>query len=133
MQQHSRGGIIMYRLLIILMPFVIGCGSMVHGRFQDVPISSTPEGATVTINNELKGETPVTLKLKRKTNEYVVVIDKEGYVPFNTILTRKTHAGTTAGNVLIDFGLISHFIIDRNIGGAYCLIPSEIDVELKEE
>lgn len=119
--------------LIVLLPFLIGCGSLTHGRFQDIPISSNPDKATVTINDEPRGETPVTVKLKRKTKEYNVVVAKEGYIPFTTTLTRKTHAGTTAGNVLIDFGLITHFLIDRNTGGAFVLFPDKIDAVLKRK
>ncbi len=54
-----------------------GCGSLkedfAKGVDQPVEISSFPEGADVTINNQVRGTTPLTVRLPRKVTHEVKV------------------------------------------------------------
>jgi hypothetical protein len=69
-----------------------GCSSLVHGPMQDVRVESNPPGAAITIfpqqsqrgplfleEEQIKGTTPTTVRLRRDTN-YRVEFQKEGYV-----------------------------------------------------
>lgn len=122
----------MNKLLIILIPLLIGCGSLTHGRFQDIPISSNPCNATITVNDEVRGKTPSVINLKRKTEKYTVIISKDGYISFTTILTR-SKAPAVLADMMLDFGLISYLLVDKQTGAAYHLLPKAIHVELREK
>lgn len=118
-------------MLIIIL--TIGCGSITHGTRQEIPISSNPPSATVTINDEVIGHTPITVELERKTKRYCIEIMKDGYTPYKTYLIRKTSTASSVGNFMLDFGLISHLIVDKSTGGAYELTPESVSVELEKE
>lgn len=122
--------IIPVMLIIIL---TIGCGSITHGIRQEIPISSNPPGATVIIDDEIKGQTPITVELERKTKKYYIEIAKDGYTTYKTYLIRKTSTASSVGNFMLDFGLISHLIVDKSTGGAYKLTPESVSVELEKE
>jgi uncharacterized protein YceK len=104
-----------------------GCATIIHGTQQDVGISSTPTGATVTIDNTEKGVTPVVAKLKRKEN-HTVKIQLAGYQPFETTLTHSV-SGWVWGNVAIG-GLIG-LAVDAISGGIYKLTPEQISGSLQ--
>jgi hypothetical protein len=101
---------------------VSGCATIIHGTQQDVGISSTPSGATVTIDNTEKGVTPVVSKLKRKEN-HTVKIQLAGYQPFETTLTHSV-SGWVWGNIAIG-GLIG-LAVDAMSGGIYKLTPEQV-------
>ena len=70
-------------------------------------IQSNPSGAKVYLNDESVGTTPYTHKDKKITfSKTTVKLEKEGYEPFNTILTR---------NEKVDVGAI--------IAGFFILVP----------
>jgi len=80
------------RLLIvslILLAFIAGCATIMHGSSQSVGISSTPSGANVTIDNGERGKTPIVAKLSRK-DHHVVKIELQGYETYEGTLTRQT-------------------------------------------
>ena len=117
-------------LIVALMVLGVGCGSISRGTTQKISVSSVPDGATVKVDGVEKGVTPATIELKRKQLEYTVLIVKAGYLPYNVRLVRETNFATA--NALIDFGLISHLLIDKNTGGAYVLKPESIQVNLEK-
>jgi|KBSSwiStaDraftv2_1062776.scaffolds.fasta_scaffold01152_12 uncharacterized protein YceK len=106
---------------------VSGCATIIHGTQQDVGISSTPTGATVTIDNIDKGATPVVAKLKRKEN-HTVKIQLAGYQPFETTLTHSV-SGWVWGNIAIG-GLIG-LAVDAVSGGIYKLTPEQVSGSLQ--
>src|SRR5688572_11667627 len=73
----TRGQFTMRRLLsIALVAFVVigaSCATIMHGKNQEVGISSTPSSAKVTVDNLVLGNTPVIAKLKRKDNHIVKI------------------------------------------------------------
>ncbi len=122
------------RLLLLSIIFSCGCGVLIHGTRQEISITSQPTGATVLINNELKGTTPLTVNLKRKIKQYTVVIQKNGYSPFKTTIERKIIWAIEGLNTLSpDFGLIGAELIDKPSGGAYKLEPEFINANLNQE
>ncbi|MGH7529365.1 MAG: PEGA domain-containing protein [Gemmatimonadales bacterium] len=68
---------------------VAACATIMHGTSQEVPISSQPTGASVTVDGNLIGTTPVGAKLSRKSS-HRIVLTLEGYQPFEIMTTRKT-------------------------------------------
>jgi len=106
---------------------VSGCATIIHGTQQDVGISSSPTGATVTIDNIDKGATPVVAKLKRKEN-HTVKIQLAGYQPFETTLTHSV-SGWVWGNIAIG-GLIG-LAVDAVSGGIYKLTPEQVSGSLQ--
>lgn len=105
---------------------ITGCATIIHGTRQDVGISSTPTGASVTIDNLQSGTTPVFSKLRRKEN-HVVRITLPGYQPMDLTLTSSV-SGWVWGNVAIG-GLIG-LAVDAISGGMYKLSPEELSAAL---
>src|SRR2546428_4814985 len=53
---------------IALVFLVSGCATIMHGTTQSIGISSTPTGASVSVDNIAHGQTPVVAPLSRKDN-----------------------------------------------------------------
>ena len=106
-----------------------GCASIMQGSSQSFGISSTPDGASVTINNLERGQTPLVVDLKRKDN-HLIQIKMPGYVPYSTTLTRRT-SGWVWGNLA--FGGLIGLAIDAISGGMYKLTPDQVQAVLIKE
>src|SRR4051794_32244736 len=104
-----------------------GCATIIHGTKQEVGISSTPTGATVMIDNNDVGVTPVVSKLSRKHN-HVVRIQMAGYQPFETNLTHSV-SGWVWGNLA--FGGLIGLVVDASSGGIYKLSPEQVEGALQ--
>ena len=118
---------------IIILICLAGCGSLSHGSYQEIPVSSVPMGAEVIVDGVVYGKTPVTLKLKRKAEKYDIGIFIPGYLLYNTEVIRQKDSAVAVGNFMIDFGLISYLLIDKQTGAAYRLVPEAINVGLIKE
>ncbi|WP_303918031.1 PEGA domain-containing protein [Draconibacterium sediminis] len=105
------------------------CATIISGSRQNVTIASTPSAADVYINGVDMGKTPVTKNLKRN-QEYTVLIELEGYLPYETLLTKEFNAWYL-GNILIG-GLIG-LIIDPITGAIYKLSPQDLHARLDGE
>jgi hypothetical protein len=97
-----------------------------HGSSQEVGISSQPTGATVTIDGQPMGPTPVATKLSRK-DKHTIRITMDGYQPFELITTRKT-SGWIWGNIV--FGGLIGLVVDFSTGGAYRIQPEQVAATL---
>src|SRR5438045_124497 len=93
----------------------LACASIMHGKSQDVNIASQPSGASVTVDNQALGMTPVVAKLKRK-DKHVITVKMDGYQPFEMTTTRST-SGWVWGNVV--FGGLIGLAVDLGGGCAY--------------
>jgi predicted small secreted protein len=131
----------MKKQLTILLAFVLvfisvlltSCASIMHGTDQEVSVSSTPEGASVSIKtlggiDVLEGTTPFIANLERE-DDYRVVVSKEGYED-NEVILKNTLTGWFWGNLLC--GGVIGIIIDFSNGAAYELEPDAIHVDLVE-
>ena len=103
-----------------------GCATIMHGSRQDVGISSSPTGASVVIDNQDKGKTPIAAELKRKEN-HIIKIEMAGYQPFETTITHKV-SGWVWGNIA--FGGLIGLAVDAITGGLYNLTPEQISATL---
>lgn len=113
---------------LVLATLVVGaCASILGGgSTQKVQVSSTPSAASVTVDGEAKGATPVTLDLKRG-KEYMVRIQMAGYQPYEVKLTRALN-GWVWGNIIIGGPL--GVIIDASTGAMYKVKPGAVDASL---
>lgn len=111
----------------MLLLFTQACGTIIHGTTQEVGISSHPGNATVTINGQNHGNTPMLIDLKRK-DSHMVKLELEGYQTYETNLIRKT-SGWVWGNIV--FGGLIGLVIDASAGGMYKLSPEQIEAELR--
>jgi len=114
--------------VVVLLATVIffGCATIMHGTSQEIGIQSRPTGATVTINNQEYGKTPVVAKLSRKDN-HTVHLTLDGYQPFDATITRST-SGWVWGNIV--FGGLIGLAVDAISGGLYKLSPEQVEAEL---
>ena len=113
----------------------MSCATLIHGRRQNINITSSPSGAKVTIDGNEYGNTPTIVKLERKgkikgedrkKKGYVVKIELEGYAPFEMNITRQLD-GWFLGNFLV---ALPAFFIDMSLGSMYKLTPKEVDAKL---
>jgi hypothetical protein len=111
----------------VLLLFTQACGTIMQGSTQQVGISSNPSNASVTINGQNHGNTPMIIDLKRK-DSHMVRIQLEGYQPYETSLTRST-SGWVWGNIV--FGGLIGLVVDATAGGMYKLTPEQIVSELQ--
>ncbi len=114
---------------LVISAMIAGCATIMQGTTQEIGISSTPTGATVKINNQVKGKTPVILDLKRKNN-HIVTIEMPGYMPYEATFT-KSVSGWVWGNIV--FGGLIGLVVDFAAGGIYKLTPTEIKAVLQKE
>jgi hypothetical protein len=111
----------------ILILFSQACGTIMQGTTQQIGISSNPSNASVTINGQNHGTTPMIIDLKRK-DSHMVKIELDGFQPYETNLTRST-SGWVWGNIV--FGGLIGLVIDASAGGMYKLSPEQISSELR--
>ena len=112
--------------LVLASAVVAACASIMHGTSQQVGINSQPVGATVTVDSQTVGVTPVAAKLARKRTHRVTVT-MQGYEPFAMVTTRKT-SGWVWGNIV--FGGLIGLIVDASTGGLYDVRPEEVNAQL---
>src|SRR4051812_24052721 len=105
------------------------CASIMHGTSQDLGISSSPTGATVTIDNQSPSQTPYIAHLSRKDN-HIVKLTLPGFAPADLTITRKT-SGWVWGNIV--FGGIIGLAVDAMTGGLYNLTPEQLSTTLVAE
>ena len=111
-----------------LIVLIIGCATIMHGTTQEIGISSSPTGASVIINNESRGNTPLVVELSRKKS-HTIRIEMTNYEPFE-ITTTKSVSNWVWGNIV--FGGLIGLIVDASTGGLYKLSPEQIEATLRE-
>lgn len=118
-------------LLVISLSIILaGCATIISGSKQSVKIYSTPSDATVSINNVVVGNTPLTKDISRKEKSVSIKIELDGYETYTTSLERKFNAWFL-GNII--FGGIIGIIIDPITGAIYKFEPKEINAKLTEK
>jgi hypothetical protein len=88
--------------LFFLACSAFGCGTIVHGGSQRLPVTSTPPGATarVACNDGTSAQvtTPAALVIPRNAEGCTVTVEKSGYRPENVAL-RRGKSAAMVGNV----------------------------------
>ena len=113
--------------VLVLMLSVSGCATIVNSPHQSIPISSSPQGATVTIDSsEQKYTTPAEVKMERK-KDHTLYFTKQGYEDL-TFVIKHGLSGAVWGNVLAG-GLIG-WGVDATTGAQFKLMPETVNVTL---
>ncbi len=116
-------------LLLCSVLLTVSCATIVSGSRQKINFISTPDSATVFINEIEVGKTPLEQNLKRNQN-YDVLIKLDGYEPYTTQLTKKFNAWYI-GNIA--FGGIIGLIVDPATGAMFKLSATEIDAKFSSK
>mgnify|MGYP001123551211 CR=1 FL=1 len=95
-------------LVLLIAP---GCATLIQKRTQSIPVTSTPPGATVSVNGQPQGRTPLELRLARKGKDQVIRIESPGYDPVEIRPRRKLAGHFVLGNALVGVavGLVPTF------------------------
>ncbi|ADE54555.1 PEGA domain-containing protein [Coraliomargarita akajimensis] len=110
-------------LLLAAFVALVGCKHLDQGLPQEVTIVSSPSEASVYINGEAVGITPMSLDLPRKV-VHEVRLEKKGY---NPSVRYFTPVPNDKSKNFIRFGL------SRDLGHYVDLEPGEMDEEMKSE
>jgi len=113
-------------VVLVMALGLVACASIIHGSSQKLNIASEPIGATVSVDNEVVGVTPVVAKLRRK-DPHTIVVKLDGYQPFQ-IKTERHTDGWVWGNIV--FGGLLGVVIDLSNGAAYKLTPKDVAAQL---
>jgi len=118
--------ILLFTLLLIIV-FGSGCATIIHGTTQNIPVSSVPTGAKVTVDQSTAYTTPTVLDLPRKEN-HTLQISHEGYHT-EVMQLQSVISGAVMGNLLLG-GLIG-WGVDAASGGQYRLVPESVHITLR--
>jgi hypothetical protein len=125
--------------LLISLGALTACATIMGHPTQDIPISSTPSDAKVSIKDEagfevFAGQTPTKVTLQKSTGKYfgkksfTVTITKEGYQPQIIPVTASANGLYIFGNFIFG-GLIGYLIVDPLNGNMYTLSPEAVAAE----
>lgn len=114
-----------FPLVAAAMLALTACATLVHGTTQQIGFSSSPARATITVDGQERGLTPVVADLDRG-KDHVVRIEREGYQPFEATVTRSL-SGWILENLLI--GSIPA-IVDIATGAMWNLKPDLVTAQL---
>ncbi len=119
-------------LLVLSVGFVMsGCASVVSGTSQEITFESQPEGATVSLDGNVLGKTPMTTTVKRERKR-IVSFSKDGYQTQTMRLTTSLN-GWFWGNFAFSwFGPLSS-TTDGVSGAVHEYIPGRYFVTLAPE
>jgi len=92
-------------------------------------ISSEPQGAMITVDNQPRGMTPNTVDLSRKAI-HTVQLQKPGYVSYQATINQSS-SNWIWGDVLL--GGVLGLLVDAGSGGMYDLQPTEVSAQLRED
>lgn len=105
-----------------------GCATLIRKKTQRIPVTSTPAGATVSVNGTEQGTTPLEVRLTRKQKGQVIRIESPGCNPYEIQLKRKPSFITDLANVSLGVALgcvVGNAYIedDPDIKSAIIVIP----------
>ena len=111
---------------IVMALSLTSCATIVSGSRQTINFNSTPTNATVVVDGQEIGKTPLETKLERK-HEHKVEIKLDGYKTYSVEM-KKTFNEWYIGNIL--FGGLIGIVVDPITGAIYRLTPKEVNAQL---
>lgn len=103
------------------------CATIMHGTHQNIGIASNRSNASVWLDRNYVGNTPIVVEMSRKDN-HLVRIELPSYHPYEATFTRQM-SGWVFGNLA--FGGIIGLAVDAITGGLYVLTPEQIQAEMR--
>ncbi len=123
-------------LVIVLGLSALGCAALFSDTDESVTINSNPDGATVTVDGEPKGETPATVTLSAKESHTIKVTkdgyDSRTYTISNEVDTKWVIIDGVVALVTFPIGLLAP-IVDAAGGAWYKLNQSQVSISLEED
>ena len=120
------------RLLILTLTSVLfapGCATLIQKTTQRIPVTSSPAGATVSVDGKPQGSTPLELRLARIKGGQIIRIESAGYDPVEIRERRSVSGGgmtailgDLAGGAVVGYGaaaLMALFKLLRSENGAF--------------
>lgn len=90
------------QVALLVLAFGARCASIAHGRYQNVPVQSSPSGAAIHVDcGDIPadgGVTPAPVKLRRGADHCAITLSKAGYADQIVRFTRM-HSAVTWGNL----------------------------------
>lgn len=124
----KKGEFVKYINLVTVLAFfaapLSGCGLLINGTHQEIPISTNPSGATVSVGGS-QYVTPATMSLTRDRS-YQVVVNKPGYQQTVTNID-----SSFSGWTILDTIFIVPWVADLASGAACKLTPDSIQLSLQ--
>lgn len=114
-------------LAISILASLTSCATIIHGTRQSIGIASNPTNASVWVDKNYAGTTPMIVEMSRKDN-HIVMIELDGFQPYEVIFSRQI-SGWALGNVV--FGGVIGLAVDAISGGLYMLTPDQVQAELR--
>ena len=114
-------------VMILLSSFTTGCAYVVNSKMVKIPVVTSPEGATITVNNETY-TSPATVLLPRAGGNFNLHIEKQGFQSIDIELNQSIDIAF-AGNAF-SFGPVG-LAVDFITGYAYDLEPDMIEANLQ--
>jgi len=114
-----------FSLLLLACSSLTSCASIIHGRRQEVAVSSNPVGATVSDGSNV-WTTPTKVSLPRNSAQ-LLTVSKPGYQP-QTVRLERTISGVVFANILA--GGVIGWGVDAISGAQWKLLPETVDVTL---
>lgn len=97
-------GLISSFLILFSVLLAPNCATLTRQGTQEIPVTSSPAGATVIVNGVEQGVTPIEVRLARKQKGQVIRIESPGYNSIEIRLMRSVSGLSFLGNILL--GLI---------------------------
>lgn len=114
-------------LLASVVMLLTGCCTIMHGTRQSIGIASNPSHASIWVDSNYMGQTPLIVEMSRKNNHFVR-IELEGYQPYEATFSKQV-SEWVFGNVV--FGGVIGLAVDAISGGLYKLTPDQVQAELR--
>jgi hypothetical protein len=100
------------------------CGTIAHGSRQTIPITSSPNGARITIDSVPVGVTPLEVEVSRK-RDHVVGLTHDTIPAMGTVtVPLKRHPSLWILGSVFLYGVPA--LVDLSTGGAYVFSPDTI-------
>jgi len=80
-------------LALVIALLAPGCVMLLEQKAQDIPVTSSPLGAAVSVNGRQQGVTPLEIRLRSKVKDQVIRIESAGYDPLEIRVKRGISAG----------------------------------------
>lgn len=107
-------------LSLFLLSLFTGCTAWRDGVEQDVSVMSFPSGASVSVDAEVVGQTPVDIPLRRKLT-HQILLQADGYRDHRQDIYPIRNA---AGHAFVQFGLLEDF------GYYFDLVPNPVEIQM---
>lgn len=103
-KQFSRCRVVAAMIGCSVVAVLSGCATVTDGSTQRVHVESTPPGARVVVNGQVRGTTPTVVALKR-WNTSSLRLELDGYEPYEVQLVKRWNDTATGNAVLLGYSL----------------------------